>query len=48
MYNTILNTRISFVQTPPPSVMVRVPPLDFDTGWTGELWSNRILLILEN
>ena len=23
----------------PPSVpMLRVPPLDFETGWTGELW----------
>ena len=24
------------------------PPLDSETGWTGELWSNRIVLILEN
>ena len=24
------------------------PPLKSETGWTGELWSNRVLLILEN
>ena len=30
------------------SVTLRVPPLDSETGWTGELWSNRVLLILEN
>ena len=24
------------------------PPLDSKTDWTGELWPNRILLILEN
>ena len=24
------------------------PPLDSETEWTGELWSNRVLLILEN
>ena len=36
--------RLSFV-----TLRVRVPPhpLDSETGCTGELWSNRILLILE-
>ena len=29
------------------SVTLRVPPLDSETGWTGELWSNRVVLILE-
>ena len=24
------------------------PPLDSETGWTAELWSNPVLLILEN
>ena len=24
------------------------PPLDSETGWCGELWSNRLFLILEN
>ena len=30
------------------SVTLRVPPLDSETGWTGELWSNCVFLILEN
>ena len=30
------------------SVMLRVPPLDSEMGWTGELWSNSVFLILEN
>ena len=29
-------------------VTLRGPPLDSETGWTGELWSNCVLLILEN
>ena len=29
-------------------VTLRGPPLDSETGWTGELWSNRVLLILIN
>ena len=29
-------------------VTLRLPPLDSETGWTGELWSNPVLLILEN
>ena len=29
-------------------VTLRVHPLDSETGWTGELWSNTVLLILEN
>ena len=41
-----LDTRISV--RPPSSVTLRGPPLDSETGWTGELWSNRVLLILEN
>ena len=28
-------------------VTLRLPPLDSETGWTGELWSNPVLLILE-
>ena len=32
----------------PPSVTLRGSPLDSEMGWTGELWSNRVLLILEN
>ena len=31
-----------------PCVTLRGPPLDSETGWTGELWSNPVLLILEN
>ena len=30
------------------SVTLRGPPLDSEKGLTGELWSNRVLLILEN
>ena len=33
--------------TPPPS-RSGDPPLDSETGWTGELWSNHVFLILEN
>ena len=32
----------------PPSVKLRVPPLDSKMGWTGELWSKTKFLILEN
>ena len=28
--------------------MLRGPPLKSETGWTGEFWLNRVLLILEN
>ena len=45
LVNPILDTRIS-VRTP--SVMLVLPPMKSETGWTGELWSNRVLLILEN
>ena len=31
-----------------PASPLVVPPLDFETGWTGELWSNRVALILGN
>ena len=45
----ILDTRISvrsdFVRR---HGCAMLPPLDSETGWTGELWSNRVLLILEN
>ena len=35
--------------TPTPVyVRLRLSPLDSETGWTGELWSNPVLLILEN
>ena len=38
-----------FVRPPlPPPSRSGYPPLDSETGWTGELWSNRVLLILEN
>ena len=30
-----------------PSVTLVVPPLDSETGWTGELWSKTKFLILE-
>ena len=43
-----LDTRISFVRLSSSSVTLRVPPLDSETGWTGELWSNCVLLIVEN
>ena len=38
----------SFVCPDFSSVTLRPPPLDSETGWTGELWSNRGFLILEN
>ena len=35
--------------TPAPMyVTLWLPPLDSEMGWTGELWSNRVLLIFEN
>ena len=43
--NPKLDTRISFVR---PYVTLVLPPLKSETGWTGELWLNRVLLILEN
>ena len=43
--NPILDTRIS-VRTLS-FIMLRVPPLASKTGWTGELWLNHVLLILE-
>ena len=46
-YYPKLDTRISFVR-PSSSVMLVLPPLKSETGWTGELWSNHVLLILEN
>ena len=30
------------------SVTLRLPPLDSEMGWAGELWSNCVFLILEN
>ena len=30
------------------SITLRIPPLDSETGWTGELGSNPVLLIFEN
>ena len=38
----ILDTRISC------SVALRVPPLDSETGWTGELWLKTNLLNWQN
>ena len=46
--NPILDTRISFSFSSLPSVTLRLPPLISEMGWTGELWSNPVLLILEN
>ena len=43
----ILDKRIS-VLGPPPSVTLRLPPLDSETGWTGELWSKTNLLKWKN
>ena len=43
-----LDTRISVRPSVCSCVTLRVPPLDSETGWTGELWSNPVLLILEN
>ena len=45
-WNPILDTRISGL--PPSSVTLRVPPVKSETGWTGELWSNCVHLILKN
>ena len=42
-----LDTRISFVLLRPPSVMLVISPLKSEMGWTEELWSNCVLLILE-
>ena len=42
--NPKLDTRISFV--PPSSATLVLPPLKSESGWTGELWSNRILIKL--
>ena len=51
-FNPILDTRISVLRPSSfvlcPCVTLKQPPLNSETGWTGELWSNRILLILEN
>ena len=44
----ILDTRISFSSFSFSSVTLRPPPLDSETGWTGELWSKTKFLILEN
>ena len=41
LYNPKLDTRISFVRS---SVTLVLPPLDSETGWTGELWSKTNLL----
>ena len=30
------------------AVTLRLPPLDSETGWTGELWSKTNLLIWQN
>ena len=46
--NPILDTRISVRSYVCLCVTLRGPPLKSETGWTGELWSNPVLLILEN
>ena len=45
--NPKLDTRISVLRTLS-FVTLRLPPLDSETGWTGELWSNCVFLVLEN
>ena len=42
-YHPILDTRI-FIR--PSAVTLRGPSLKSETGWTEELWLNRVLLIL--
>ena len=45
----ILDTRNSFVLCPLSSSGTLVlPPLDSETGWTGDIWLNRVLVILKN
>ena len=44
--NPILDTMISSGQTP--YVTLVLAPLKSETSWIGELWSNRVLLILKN
>ena len=41
LLSSIRNEDFSFFQ---PSVTLRPPPLDSETGWTGELWSKKNLL----
>ena len=49
MLNPKLDTRISFVRSSVrSSVTLRGPPLDSETGWTGELWSKTNLLNWQN
>ena len=43
-----LDMRISFVRPPPPPSRSYYPPLDSETGWTGELWSKTNLLNWQN
>ena len=38
----------SFVRPSFYSVTLRVPPMNSEMGWTGELWSKTKFLILEN
>ena len=46
LHNPILDTRISV--RPSSFVTLRGPPLDSETGWTGELWSKTNLLNWQN
>ena len=46
--NPILDIRISCFVLCPPCSRSGYPPLKYEMGWTGELWSNRVLLILKN
>ena len=43
--NPILDT---VIYGRPPFVTLVLPPLDSETGWTGELWAKTKFLILEN
>ena len=45
--NPILDTRISVCRLSFPVTLRVLPLLKSGTWWTGELWSKRVLLILE-
>ena len=43
-----LQSKIRHEDFRPSFVTYRLPPLDSETGWTGELWSKTNLLIWQN
>ena len=44
----VLKSNIRHKDFPACSLTLRVPPLNFETGWTGELWSATNLLKWQN